>query len=206
MTIRFQLIMLLVAAILAVNSVLSLVGVSYVNAVWMREIQDRVRVSLNSAQAAYNNHEQRILSFLEATSLDRSMWLAINESDDQAVQRALDDIYAAGQMDFVTLLGREGAVRYRATAKGQGKGQWGENPLVAEVRESGQAASGTIVLTAEQLAAEDPALAERAAFDLLPTPAAQPTQDRVRTDGMCIAAVVPIYDDDHQMVGMLVGW
>ena len=63
MTIRFQLIMLLVAAVLAVNSVLSLLGVGYLNSVWMREIQDRVRVSLNSVHAAYENHQQRDVQF-----------------------------------------------------------------------------------------------------------------------------------------------
>ena len=53
-------------------------------------------------------------------------------------------------------------------------------------------ASGTILMTAEQLASEEPHLPERATFRVQDTPTAKPTTDKLRTEGMVLAAVVPI--------------
>ncbi len=205
MTIRFKLIMLIVAAILAVNSLLALAGVYYVDTVWMNEIQDRVRVSLNSAQASYDNHEQQLLSFLQAASLDHTLSVAVSRESDVAVKQAMDRVQAAGHMDFVTLLHHDGTVRYRPSNVAAKGDQLGNIALIEAAVESERATSGTIVLTSEQLAAEGTALSQRAKFRLLPTPAAKPTEDQERTSGMCMAAVVPIFDDAQQLVGLLFG-
>ena len=53
--------------------------------------------------------------------------------------------------------------------------------------------------------AEGGDLAERARFDLIPTPAARPTAELVRTDGMVVAAAVPVLDRQGTMVGILYG-
>ena len=66
MTIRFKLLMLAIAAVLVVNSLLSLAGVQYVGRIWLNEIQRRVRMDLNSAAAAYDDYIDRIETFLRA--------------------------------------------------------------------------------------------------------------------------------------------
>ena len=205
MTIRFKLIMLAIAAILLVNSLLSLAGVQYVDAVWMKEIQDRVRVSLKSAQSAYDNDEQRIVSFLQATSLDHTLSAAVGQQGEWAITHAMDRVQAAGHMDFVTLLDRQAVVRYRPANPSQKGDSLTNLSLVRQALQSGQTAFGTIILSAAELAAEGPDLPQKARFRLLPTPAAKATQEQQRTDGMLMAAVVPIYDDQRRIVGWLLG-
>jgi two-component system NtrC family sensor kinase len=205
MTIRFQLILLLIAVVLAINSILSLVGVRYVDAVWMREIQDRVRVSLDFAQASYDNHEQRMVSFLQAASLDQTLSAAISQRGVASVRQAMDRVYAAGHLDFVTLLEQDARVRYRPANPSVGGDRLDGVSLVSLAVLSGEPRSGTIILSATELAAENPSLVARAAFELQPTAEARPTRDQVRTDAMCLAAVVPIFDEDQQLVGLLFG-
>ena len=53
--------------------------------------------------------------------------------------------------------------------------------------------------------AEGPELAARAAIRIIPTEAARPTSDLVRTDGMVTAAAVPVFDDQGQMQAIFYG-
>ena len=52
---------------------------------------------------------------------------------------------------------------------------------------------------------EGSVLAEQARFELLPTPAARPTDDKVREDGMVTIAAVPIVSVDGVFLGVLYG-
>ena len=56
MTIRFKLTTTVIAVILVANLLFSLITLQYLNDVWMREVQTRVRRNLNAARAAYGNH------------------------------------------------------------------------------------------------------------------------------------------------------
>jgi two-component system NtrC family sensor kinase len=66
-------------------------------------------------------------------------------------------------------------------------------------------AKGTIVLSRKRLLAEGPELAGRAAVRLIPTEAARPTTDRVRTDGLVTAVAVPVSDAEGQIRAILYG-
>ena len=164
-----------------------------------------MRVSLKSAQSAYDNHEQRMVSFLQATSLDHTLSVAVGQQSESAITHVMDRVQAAGHMDFVTLLDRQATVRYRPANPSQKGDSLANVSLVRGAMQSGQTAFGTIILSAAELAAEGSELPEKARFRLLPTPAAKPTQEQQRTDGMLMAAVVPIYDDQRSMVGLLLG-
>jgi len=66
MTIRLKVTMAAIAVILVANSLLSLVGLEYAQRVWLREVQSRVRLNLNSARSDYNHHVDGIARFLRA--------------------------------------------------------------------------------------------------------------------------------------------
>ncbi len=205
MTIRFKLIMLAITAILVVNSLLSLAGVKYVDAVWMNEIQERVRVTLDSAQSTYSGYEQQMVSFLQATALDHTLSAAVSQQDEGGIKQVMNRVQAAGHMDFMTLLDRRGNVCYRPANPDERGDSLVSLSLVRQVVQTGRVASGTMVLSQSELALESPQLAERVEFRLLPTPAAKPTTDDVRRDGMLLGAVVPICDDRRSVVGLLFG-
>ena len=205
MTVRFKLIMMAIAVILTANSILSLVGVHYVGHIWLSEIQDRARANLSSADAAYANQVERIQDFLQATSLDHILTQAVSDDRDQAVRQSLHRMHASGPLDFLTLLDRDGKVRYRSANPELLGDSLSNISLVRQTMEQKVAVAGTILMSADQLTAEEPKLEERASFRLLPTPAAKPTRDQVRTEGMLMAAVVPIVDDNRQEIGLLFG-
>ncbi len=204
MTIRFKLMMASIAVILVANSVYSFVRLDYFGRAWLKEVQTRVKLDLNSARAAYNNHVDVIASFLRAVSVDQHIAAALTQGKRSELAGLLQNVYRAGGMDFVSLLDAEGKVAYRARNPTQDGGDLSANPLVKSAL-VGKPVSGTIVLSREELAAEGRDLAERARFALRATEAARPTAETFRADGMVAAAAVPIRDLDGQVVGVLYG-
>ncbi len=205
MTIRFKLTMGAIAAILVANSLLALVNVIYLENAWRQEVQTRVRLDLNSARAAYNNHTELISRSLATASLDRSLAAALEAGQDGEVGPWLDRFHKAAAMDIAVVLDAAGKVIYRAGNPGHNGDSLADDPLVAGAIQQKKAVRGSIVLSADRLKAEGRDLAERARFSLLPTPAAHPTQEREQTDGMVAGAAVPIFAGQGRMVGILYG-
>ncbi len=203
MTIRFKLTVGSIVVILVANTVLSLVSVLHLGRAWLGEVQNRVRLDLNSARAAYNNHMQGIGRFLEAVSMDATLGQAVKESDGEGLQAMLSRVRHTGEMDFLAVVGPDGHVISRSRSSGQTGEDLSENPIVAGAFRDRAPVTGTVILSAERLANAGGELAERARFELLPTPQARPTREQVRTDGMVVAAAVPIFDAEEQLVGLL---
>jgi two-component system NtrC family sensor kinase len=171
--------------------------------VWLKEVQTRVRLDLNSARAAYEDHIRRIADFLRATSLDQALAQAAERGDLAELGPRLARLRTTAGMDFATVLDAQGNVLLRASPTGKSAGPSAVNPLVAKVLKDRRLASGTLVLNAAQLQAEGPDLAARARLDVLPTPAARPSDERVHTDGLVAAAAVPLVDKQNRLVGVL---
>ena len=208
MTIRFKLTMVSIAVILVANSLLSLVGVEYLGSVWLEEVQTRVRRNLNAAWGAYDNRVDRVLYFLRAVSVDRTAAAALKADDRAQLSSLIDDAHRTGGMDFVSVLDPRGRVIYRALNPERAGDDLSGNPVIARVLATREPASGTLLLSAEVLRAEGGDLATRAHFDLLDTTAARPTDEKSRTDGMVVAAAVPIFDSRGQrreLLGLLYG-
>ena len=79
------------------------------------------------------------------------------------------------------------------------------DPVVARVLRDHHIASGTVILSPTRLMAEGSDLAERARFELVPTTAAQPTEDQIRCDGMVISVAVPVLDAQGRTLAILYG-
>ena len=204
MSIRFRLTIAAIAVILVANSLLSFLALQYLGSVWMGEVQTRVRRNLNSARAAYQSHAEVIAAFLRATARDRTLVAAVTGNDRATLEAMLHDLGASKTMDFVGLVDAGGKVICRAGSRQNGE-DLSADPLVAQVLRQHRAASGTIVLSHQRLLAEGPELADRAAIRIIPTEAARPTTDLVRTDGMVIAAAVPVIDAQGRMQAILYG-
>jgi two-component system, NtrC family, sensor kinase len=205
MSIRFKLIMGAIAIILVANSVLAIVNVVYLERVWMDEVQTRVRLDLNSASIAYKGHMEGISRFLRAAALDRSLVMAIESDAKGPLTALLDKVYRSAETDFLCLLDAKGKVIRRARNPGKSGDSLAEDPLVAGVLRQGESSAGSVIVPAAVLAREGDDLAAKARFTLLPTPAARPTDDVVRADGMVVAAAVPIRDDHGKLLGILYG-
>ncbi|NLX14374.1 MAG: HAMP domain-containing protein [Phycisphaerales bacterium] len=205
MTIRVKLTMMFIAVILVANSILSLATVHYVSRVWLHEVQNNVRLDLNSARVIYDHHIERSAHFLLAVALDQSLAEALEKKDCDELGRILRRVYSSWEMDFVVVLDASGVVICRARAPERTGDMLVDNPLIAQVMETQQAATGTIVLTDEQLAVEDGELAARARIELIASTPAELVPDSVSTYGLVAAAAVPITDHQGHLLGILYG-
>ena len=201
MTVRFKLTMASIAVILVANAALSLVGLEYAERAWLREVQYRVRLDLNSARATYQSrieHTAQYLAGIASASRGR-----LGDGDVILTHDEIDAAFQDADTDIFALLNGEGRVLYRPGNPSQHSDDLASHPLIRQVIESATRATGTVLLDGDLLARENPVLADRARFELIPTPAARPTGDRVRSDGMVVAAAVPLLDVDGVLRGIL---
>ena len=204
MSLRFKLATTAVAVILVVNSLLSFATLSYLGGVWLQEVQTRVRRNLSAARAAYQNRVELIATFLQGVSLDRGLRGALKRNDPGELQGILGEIQGSRKMDFVVLLDPAGKVLCRGQDRRKGD-DLSADPLVGRALSARQIVTGTTILSRERLLAEGTDLAERARFEVVPTPAARPTAERVRTEGMVIAVAVPVVDAQGRALALLYG-
>lgn len=205
MTIRFRMMTAGIAVIVVVNSLLALVALQVLAHLWLDEVQKRVRKSLNSARVSYRNQITTIAAFLQGAALDRGLVRAAEQPDGAELESWLRQIHRIGAMDFLVALDPQGRVRCRGQAGGQRGNNLIMNPLVTQALRKKEPAGGTLILTEKELREEGEDLAARARFDLIPTPAARPTEETVRTDGMVVAAAVPVLDPGGRVALVLYG-
>ena len=111
--------------------------------------------------------------------------------------------FSAG-IDFVVLLDPSGKVICRSGTAEKGGRSFGRPPgrqgpprAKACKRDRGPVPGA--------IRAEGAALAKRAAIRIIPTEAARPAKDLLRTDGMVAAAAVPVLDAEGQLQAILYG-
>lgn len=204
MSVRFKMTTIAVAAIVLANSLLSFIALRYLGSVWLREVQTRVQRNLNSARSSYENRVELIAAFLEGTAHDPSLAEVIERNELGKLECVLYGIQQAGRMDFVTLLAPSGEVLCRARGEQRGD-RLADEVLVSRALRERQTVTGTVVLSRERLLAENAELADRARFELIPTPAARATADTVHCDGMVVAAAVPVLDAQGRLRALLYG-
>ncbi|MBM4088171.1 MAG: HAMP domain-containing protein [Planctomycetes bacterium] len=204
MSIRFKLMMVMVAVVLVANSLLSFVTVRYLGSVWIGEVQLRVQRNLNSARTIYDYHIELMASYLQGAAHDGTLIESLQSKNEAVMDSLLAAIRQESDADFVALLDPQGRVVRRARSDHQGD-DLASDPLVRKALADHETAMGTVVFSRERLLAEGGELADRARFELIPTPAARPTADTVRSDGMVVAAVVPVRDRQGQLLGVLYG-
>lgn len=205
MTIRLKLTMGSIAVILVANSLLSLVAVEYLQGVWLDEVQTRVRLDLNSARAVYDGHIHHIASFLRAAAQGRALAAALAKDDQAELGVILQQLHKTSRLDIVSVIGPHGQVLRRARNTQRKGDDVSTNPVIAKAFQERESTTGTILLTADELAAEGGDLTARASFALLPTPGARPTKEKSRYTGMVAAAAVPVVDGKGELLGLLYG-
>jgi two-component system, NtrC family, sensor kinase len=204
MSIRFKMTTIAVAVILVTNSLLSIIALRYLGSVWLAEVQTRVQRNLNSARAAYWKRIELTEAFLSGAARDGRLSETVQQGDTRGLGLLLEDIRQEGGVDFAILLDSAGRVLGRANSGIRGESLT-DDPLIHRVLDSGTAAGGTVLFSPDRLAAEGPALADLARFELVPTPAARPTREAVRQAGMVVAAAVPQHDAGGQLRTILYG-
>ncbi|MEW6238463.1 MAG: cache domain-containing protein [Candidatus Omnitrophota bacterium] len=207
MTIRSRLTIGFIVVILVANSFLSLVTALHVGNVLIKEVQKRVRLDLNSARRVYNDHVEKIERVLR-TAYVRHLW---DEPPLDQVKSHLDAAFQTlGQetpLAVMTFVDPQGRVLYRAHNPEASGDDLSSNPLIAKAIRLGEPVRGTLVVSHDDLVREGVDLSRRAMIPIHDTPAARPSGKTLESDGMMIAAALPIRrrDSNGELLGVLYG-
>lgn len=207
MTIRLKLTILSITGILVANALISLAVLSYLKSAWLREVQNRVQLDLRSVRALYDCRVRHVAGYLQAAALNTDILAATSAASDPEtlVQKQLMQVRGAGAIDFVSLLDARGHVLVRAELAAARGDDLSRNAVIAAALRTRQPATGTVRVPAATLRRMSDSLAARAQIDLIPTREAEPTTETTVSDGLVLAAAVPVLDAQGTLQGLLFG-
>lgn len=203
MTTRSKLALWFVGLVLAANAIIAFATFARLRKDFAAEIQNRVRLDLNSARRVYTEAIRSRQEFLRGVAINPALAEALARGWSTMDADALAHITDEGQFDALTLLDASGTVLHRFQNPGAQGDSLRGHPLVRRALDTAIPASGTLAIAAPALARENPSLEEAAAI-APPHPAESVHQEPAVRDGMLIAAAVPV-TREGRVVGVLLG-
>jgi two-component system NtrC family sensor kinase len=188
-----------------VGAVSLLVGGHLLNKSVFGEARNRVSQDLNAAREMYESRVRMIEVSLNITTLGYGFLGAFRDRNTSDLVFRLSRMAHHAGLDFAGITDEHGETICRIGPHSipANKSQ-PPNPIVTQALHRKTLASGTVVLSEELLASENPQLAERARVDVIQTPGASPTPEKVVTSGLTLSAGVPIFQE-RQLLGVLYG-
>ena len=181
------------------------IGIRLIRGRVVDEAQTRVRLDLNSAWSVYNAKLEEIETVLILTAGKRMVLEAFLAEDlpNSQVQNSLELIRIQMGLDFLAAVSTEGQVLLR-TAPPYNTGDFSQSYTVVRDALKGATATGTCLLSGQELETEHQGLAEKAFLTLEDTPHARPTSRTVESRGMVIMGAVPV-TQGNQVLGAMYG-
>ncbi len=204
MTIRFRLTLWIISIILVANSLFALITIMRVGDVLINEVQTRIRLDLNSARRSYDNRLAEMERILHILSIHQESEPLSPVNFHKIIDTAFHNMEEP--FDILTYIGNDGQVIFRAHNPTSSGDDLSTNLILARVLQNQKPASGTIILSRQELQRESEDLARRAFIQIKDTPAALPSDKTTEQNGMISAAAVPIIDpQNHRLTGILYG-
>jgi two-component system NtrC family sensor kinase len=202
---RSKLIASLLGVSILVGAVSLFIGGQLLYKAVLSEATNRVSLDLNAAREIYLSRMKNIGCPLSITTLGFGFLSALKRKDAPELVDRLRRLAQKAELDFAGIVTIEGKTLCRIGPDSIAK-QTAQtaNPLANRVLERRVAISGTVVLSEEFLADEDPELAHRARIRLLPTPRAAPRAEQEEASGMALAAAIPIFEGG-EILGVIYG-
>ncbi len=171
------------------------------------EAESRISLDLNAAGRIYQGQIDTISTALNIASMDGELKGAILKKEPEKLKWKLGVIAQKTGLDFAGVASTDGVVISRIGPVGPSapvNPSAPNNPLVQYVLRHGSGIAGTIVLDRSFLMSENPALAQQARIQLIPTTMAAPREEKEETAGMAIGAASPLFDG-NRLIGAIYG-
>jgi two-component system NtrC family sensor kinase len=169
------------------------------------EATDRVRQDLNVARLLYERRMETARLFLDTCATGAGFQRAMVETDWNALRERLTRLAERTGLDFAGVAAPGGQILTRIGPGGSGSPPGATvHPAVAMALKTGAPVSGTVVLDRAALAAEDPALARRAAIPVRPPGNGGALPPIEETAGLTVSTAVPIHQGS-QLLGIVYG-
>ena len=204
MTLRSKIALSFAAVILASGLLTTLTGIKLLGSGMIKEVQDRVKLDLNSAHEIYYERLRYIETVIKFTAIRNSLKLLLLKEDRRNIGILLDEVRRQSNLDIITVTDASGRVILRArNIKEYGDDQT-KNPLVAAAIQNTKVVSSTEIVSADFLKKEGSDLAERAHFKLISTPKSKLQEKFEETSGMLILSAAPIMERG-KLIGVVYG-
>lgn len=203
---KSKLIASFLAVSLLVGAVSLFIGSQLLYQAVLNEATNRIRLDLNAAQEIYRTRIKNIRVSLNITTLGFGFRSALKKRNARELADRLNRLAHHVKLDFAGIVTRDGFTlcRIGPNTIPPEKFRPAENPIVNLARKEGDSISGTVVLSNDFLAAENPELAGRARIKIIPTLHAAVIDKKGETAGMSIAAAIPIFEGES-LLGVLYG-
>jgi two-component system NtrC family sensor kinase len=205
LSLRTKLIGSFLVVILTCGSIATFVGVRLIGDRMVGQVQDKVRLDLNSARVIYREAVGDVRDAVRYTADRFFLRDAVREHDLAKLTPHLEEIRLNEDLDILTLTDGQGKVLFRARNPAIKGDSQATNPIVRKALDEKKFVASTEIVTRADLLKEGEDLCVLANIHLVPTPKASPTEETELTSGMMILAADPVLDNEGKVVGVLYG-
>ena len=192
------------APLLVAICLCSLAGRYIISTKVATQAQEKVRTDLNSAREVYRNELDRIGDLVGLTAASPFAAAAFSTGNRAVISQLLSSLQRRNHLDILSAVDAQGRVLYRAHNPRRSGDRPADSYFLNQALK-GVPSTGSTVLSGEQLAAEDPALASRAAISLVATPHSRPRASALERSGMVMVSAAPVRDARGHVIGALYG-
>lgn len=186
-----------------------------INRSTIAEVQNRVRLDINTAKLIYNISLEKMTSLIQFTAEGSDLRELIKRNDVSRMAYLKTLIRSETRapqgndhtaLDMLALVDARGKVLCRAshpTIRGDSLLQ---DAIVRSCIETRKPLSSTELMSVKDILRENPALSDRAITDIVKTPLSAEIREDKLTEGMVMRAAYPIIDrSTNRLLGVLVG-
>lgn len=197
-SIRRRLIVSFSIAILIPSLLISLVGVNIVKNHVYKEAQSKINSDLEYAKEIFSSTQSKIKDALRINATRKVLYLSLSGIEQQELKEELQMIMKEEKLDFLTLVDKDGNVFYSTL-------NYKRNYLIDYVLDKKEPVCGSIIIKKEELEKVPHKLLEKVFMEIIPTPKAEKSNEKIIEDGMAFSAAAPVFTLQKKFVGVLYG-
>jgi two-component system NtrC family sensor kinase len=192
-------------AVIVIGGILTLlVGTRLEHRTIISLAEAKVRHDLSSAWMVYNEKLGSIRDVVGLSAVQEFLGTALRTGRLDGLAARLDGVRRQFGLDILTLTDGRGRVVVRSRRPDVVGDDQSGDPFVIRAL-AGTPASGTAIVSHDELVKEGPDLAERAHFTFVPTPMAADRPEDHEENGMMLKASAPVMDGEAKPLGVLYG-
>lgn len=183
----------------------TIVGVRLISNNTVKQVQEKVRMDLNSAREIYNHKLRDIENVVYLTAIRIFLKDALLQKNMELLNDKLGEVREKAHLDILTITDRAGHVVFRTRNPEIHGDSQAEDELVSRALLEKRLFASTQIVPRSELIKEGEDLGDRTRIKLIPTPKARQRLENEETSGMVLKAAAPVFDDDGSLIGVLYG-
>ena len=204
-SLKTKLLISFIVVILFTGLVTAFVGSSLIREGVLRQVQDKVRVDLNTAAEIWDSRIESIEKIIHYATLRNGIKEALKAEDRKQLENYLNEITVVGNIEILTITDKTGKVILRSSNPGVFGDNRADDQLIKRVLAERRVIASPVIVSREELEKEGRHFAGRADIEFIDTPKAKKTTAREETSGLMLKAAAPLLDEQGRLIGVLYG-